>query len=79
MRSITIISILVLLVVFEVSVSGEEFHLKPNEEGIEFLRQNAERSDVTVLNSGVQFKVDRKGLGMYHPLKHSLCHMHFRK
>lgn len=77
MPSTTIIVILLLLIIFEIALSDEEIHVKPNEEGVEFLRQNADRSDVTILPSGVQYRVDRKGLGMYHPLKHTLCHMHF--
>ena len=52
-------------------------HVVPNEAGIEFLKENKKRSDVIALPSGVQYRVERAGLGMSHPLAHSHCKIHY--
>lgn len=52
-------------------------YLMPNPDGLEFLAQNQKLPGVTVLPSGVQYKVERAGLGMYHPTKHSVCRIHY--
>lgn len=52
-------------------------HVLPHPDGLEFLAQNKNVPGVTLLPSGVQYKVERAGLGMSHPTKHSLCRIHY--
>lgn len=49
----------------------------PHEEGVRFLEENANDPNVVALPSGVQYKILRHGLGMYHPLPFSLCKIHY--
>lgn len=48
-----------------------------NEEGLAFLEANKEKEGVIVLPSGLQYKVLRKGDGVYHPTKDSPCSCHY--
>ena len=46
-------------------------------EGEIFLKENAKKSDVTVLPSGLQYKVLKKGSGAHHPTVNSPCTCHY--
>lgn len=48
-----------------------------NAEGIEFLKQNAKKEGVVELDSGLQYKVLRKGDGAYHPKVGTSCECHY--
>lgn len=55
----------------------EDESISPNKEAIEFLEQNMKRSDVNVFPNGVQYRVERSGLGLFHPFSHALCKLHY--
>uniref|UniRef100_A0A7S4MW10 peptidylprolyl isomerase n=1 Tax=Odontella aurita TaxID=265563 RepID=A0A7S4MW10_9STRA len=46
-------------------------------ESIAFLEENAKKSDVKVLSSGLQYKILRKGDGAEHPLVGTSCSCHY--
>jgi len=48
-----------------------------NEVGIKFLAENAKKDGVTVLPSGLQYKVLRAGDGADHPTADSPCECHY--
>lgn len=48
-----------------------------NEASLEFLKENAEKPDVTVLPSGLQYRVLEKGSGPFHPTVDSPCSCHY--
>ena len=48
-----------------------------NEAGLAFLAANKEKEGVIELPSGLQYKVLRKGSGVYHPTKDSPCSCHY--
>lgn len=48
-----------------------------NEASVQFLKENAEKDDVTVLPSGLQYRVLRKGSGTEHPTVDSPCSCHY--
>jgi FKBP-type peptidyl-prolyl cis-trans isomerase len=68
------LTVLYLLVSFsDVSFAAEESEKSEDvdlaEIGRVFLAENALKSDVIVLHSGLQYKVLTKGTGTYHPVK----------
>mmetsp|Transcript_9085 Transcript_9085/g.18570 ORF Transcript_9085/g.18570 Transcript_9085/m.18570 type:complete len:150 (-) Transcript_9085:958-1407(-) len=48
-----------------------------NEASLKFLKENAEKPDVTVLPSGLQYRVLKKGSGASHPTIDSACSCHY--
>ena len=48
-----------------------------NEEGLAFLEENKSKEGVITLPSGLQYKVLRKGDGVYHPTVNSPCSCHY--
>lgn len=46
-------------------------------EGLEFLKANAERSEVIVLPSGLQYEYLERGTGAHHPTPDSPCDCHY--
>ncbi|CAB9499166.1 FKBP-type 22 kDa peptidyl-prolyl cis-trans isomerase [Seminavis robusta] len=48
-----------------------------NEEGLEFLEKNKDAEGVITLESGLQYKVLRKGEGVYHPTVGAPCSCHY--
>lgn len=48
-----------------------------NAAGIAFLEANKEKEGVVTLPSGLQYKVLRKGTGMFHPTVSSPCLCHY--
>mmetsp|Transcript_17952 Transcript_17952/g.26571 ORF Transcript_17952/g.26571 Transcript_17952/m.26571 type:complete len:251 (+) Transcript_17952:106-858(+) len=51
--------------------------LEPQEEGREFLARNAKKEGVITLDSGLQYKVLKKGSGAFHPTIDSSCSCHY--
>jgi FKBP-type peptidyl-prolyl cis-trans isomerase FklB len=51
--------------------------LASNEYGVHFLEKNAEKEGVVALDSGLQYKVVRKGSGGFHPKANSPCECHY--
>ena len=49
----------------------------PEEEGLIYLKDHATKPDVTVLPSGLQYRVLRKGDGVYHPKLGTRCSCHY--
>ena len=48
-----------------------------NAEGLAFLEENAKKEGVVSMPSGLQFKVVKKGKGIYHPLPGTPCSCHY--
>ena len=48
-----------------------------NEAGLAYLEENKEKEGVITLASGLQYKVLRKGDGVYHPTADSPCLCHY--
>jgi len=48
-----------------------------NDEGLAFLEANKKKEGVITLPSGLQYKVLRKGDGVYHPTVDSPCSCHY--
>jgi FKBP-type peptidyl-prolyl cis-trans isomerase len=62
----------VLLVALSVSVANAS-----NEIGIEFLVKNKNNDNIITLESGLQYKILKKGNGLYHPTIDSSCSCHY--
>jgi len=52
-------------------------HAGTNAEGEKFLAEKAKEADVTVLESGLMYKVLRKGDGQFHPTADASCSCHY--
>jgi FKBP-type peptidyl-prolyl cis-trans isomerase FklB len=52
-------------------------HAGTNDEGKKFLAEKAKEADVTVLESGLMYKVLRKGDGQFHPTADASCSCHY--
>lgn len=48
-----------------------------NEEGLAYLEENKAKEGVITLPSGLQYKVLKKGEGVYHPTVDSPCSCHY--
>jgi len=48
-----------------------------NEKGLKFLAENKEKPDVVTLESGLQYKILKKGRGHAHPKVDSPCQCHY--
>lgn len=48
-----------------------------NEEGLKFLEENKKNGDIVTLESGLQYKVLKKGRGTAHPTINSPCSCHY--
>ena len=49
----------------------------PNQEGLDFLSENAKKTDVITTSSGLQYKILEKGDGKHHPTPDSPCLCHY--
>merc|ERR1719399_1971485 len=49
-----------------------------NEKGLKFLEENKGKEGVNTLASGLQYKVLRKGTGVFHPTVDSPCECHYK-
>merc|ERR1719399_2620714 len=49
-----------------------------NEKGLKFLEENKGKEGVITLPSGLQYKVLRKGEGVFHPTVDSPCECHYK-
>jgi FKBP-type peptidyl-prolyl cis-trans isomerase FklB len=48
-----------------------------DQEGVDFLAENAKKPDVVTLPSGLQYKILNKGSGQHHPASNSPCLCHY--
>jgi FKBP-type peptidyl-prolyl cis-trans isomerase len=64
-------SLIVLLSVFRAVLAGT------NEAGLKYLEENKSKEGVVTLESGLQFKVLKKGTGTHHPTVSSSCSCHY--
>mmetsp|Transcript_32511 Transcript_32511/g.36013 ORF Transcript_32511/g.36013 Transcript_32511/m.36013 type:complete len:235 (-) Transcript_32511:109-813(-) len=69
----SILRLLSLLGLFFLSVNADG----TDQEGLDFLAENAKKEGVISLASGLQYKVLTKGEGAYHPTKDSPCSCHY--
>lgn len=72
MRCIHTLSLLLLLACFNALATAGT-----NEEGIKFLAENKDKPGVITLESGLQYKVLKKGKGPAHPKVDSPCSCHY--
>ena len=54
------------------------FATATNEEGLAFLEANKAKEGVITLDSGLQYKVLKKGSGVAHPTVSSPCSCHYK-
>lgn len=66
------LAILAVLSIFSIAVRAGT-----NDEGLKFLEENKQKDGVLTLPSGLQYKVLKKGDGMFHPTIDSPCSCHY--
>ena len=73
-QTLTVFFVLVSLSVVSLSSTVAS---DPEQEGKDFLKANKDKEGVITLPSGLQYKVLKKGSGLYHPKVSTPCSCHY--